>query len=657
MNKTDFQYYAFISYSRKNSKAASYLHKQLEHFRVPVKYVAEENRPNGKFLRPVFRDRRDLEAGEGSFTAHIKTAVEKSRYLIVLCSPESAASHWVNEEIKYFLATHNNDYNAIVPVILNGEPGSGGGAECLPEVLRVEEIIMRNLPSMIPDDGDDEKTGWENGVIQAMSYMLKVNREKIKATVDAEKVRQAKIYAVIGIAATIVFALLTAWAIHAERQATANEQRAIAGEKLAKENEAKAKEQAEVAKESLTFLAGIFQSTDPVQQGNKDLKVLDAIRSKIPEIKVLKKWQVRATISHDIARVFHSLGEYPQALELLNEAHKLNLENNAAPEEIATSYNNIGLVYSDQGNYAKALEYSKKSLAIRLKVLEPDHPDVALSYNNIGSVYFNQGNYAKALEYSKKALDIKLKVLGPDHPDVAISYNNIGFIYYSQGNYAKALEYYNKALAIDLKVSGPDHPDVATSYHNIGLVYHNQGNYAKALEYFNKSLAIQLKVLGPDHPSVAASYNNIGSVYAKQGNYAKALEYYNKALAIDLKVSGPDHPSVATSYHNIGSVYFNQWNYAKALEYYNKSLVIQLKVLGPDHPSVATSYHNIGTVYFNQWNYAKALEYYKKALDIAGKSLGEQHPNTKIILKSFEMTKEELKNFEIIKEKLKNEKQ
>ena len=104
-------------------------------------------------------------------------------------------------------------------------------------------------------------------------------------------------------------------------------------------------------------------------------------------------------------------------------------------------------------------------------------------------------------------------------------------------------------------------------------------------------------------------------------------------------------------------MYFNQWNYAKALEYYNKSLVIQLKVLGPDHPSVATSYHNIGTVYFNQWNYAKALEYYKKALDIAGKSLGEQHPNTKIILKSFEMTKEELKNFEIIKEKLKNEKQ
>ena len=34
------QYYAFISYSRKNSKAANFLHRQLQHFRIPVKYVS-----------------------------------------------------------------------------------------------------------------------------------------------------------------------------------------------------------------------------------------------------------------------------------------------------------------------------------------------------------------------------------------------------------------------------------------------------------------------------------------------------------------------------------------------------------------------------------------------------------------------------------------
>lgn len=93
LSQQQFKYYAFISYSRKNSKAAAYLHKQLERFRIPVRYVAEENRPvNQKFLRPIFRDCRDLEAAEGCFTDDIKAALEQSRYLIVLCSPESAVS-------------------------------------------------------------------------------------------------------------------------------------------------------------------------------------------------------------------------------------------------------------------------------------------------------------------------------------------------------------------------------------------------------------------------------------------------------------------------------------------------------------------------------------------------------------------------------------
>ena len=250
-----YKYYAFISYSRKNSSAASYLHKSLERFRIPVKYVPEELRPAGqKYLRPIFRDRRDLEVSEGNFTDDIRTAIEQSRYLIVLCSPDAAGSVWVNEEVKHFLATHNNDIAAVVPVILTGKPGHGGNEECLPPDLCVEPITGRNLASMIPDEGEPERSGWENGVVQTLSYMLRVNREKIKATVDAERIRLLRLNLLIGAIFLLGFAALTAWAIRAERAATANEQlaqqnaaearaneqRAIAGEKLAQQNEAKA---------------------------------------------------------------------------------------------------------------------------------------------------------------------------------------------------------------------------------------------------------------------------------------------------------------------------------------------------------------------------------------------------------------------------------
>ncbi len=168
-----YKYYLFISYSRHDSRAAAYLQRQLEHFRIPVKLVSQENLPEGgKYLRPVFRDRRDLKNTEKSFTADIKVALEQSRFLLVLCSPNSADSKWVGEEIRHFLETHDGDCAKVVPVILSGRPGSGGAEECLPPPLRTEQVMSRNLPSMIPDDGEGEKAGWENGVVQSLSYML-----------------------------------------------------------------------------------------------------------------------------------------------------------------------------------------------------------------------------------------------------------------------------------------------------------------------------------------------------------------------------------------------------------------------------------------------------------------------------------------------------
>ncbi len=587
-----YKYYAFISYSRKNSSAAAFLHKSLERFRIPVKYVPEELRPAGqKFLRPIFRDRRDLEVKEGNFTDDIRTAIEQSRYLIVLCSPDAAGSVWVNEEVKHFLATHNNDIAAVVPVILTGKPGHGGNEECLPPDLCVEQITGRNLSSMIPDEGEPERSGWENGVVQALSYMLRVNREKIKATVDAERIRLLRLNLLIGAIVLLGFAALTLWAIRAERAATANEQlaqqnaeearaneqraiageklaqeneakananaeeakrnaeearaneqRAIAGEKLAQENEAKAKEQAEIAKKSLEFLCDVFQSSDPTQGGSQTVTVLEAIRAKIPEIKKLEPWQLRASVALDIGSVLSSLGEYEEALRLLNIAHELNLKYRPESGEAATSYNNIGVVYDAQGNYAKALECHEKALAIVRKVYGENHPDTAASYNNIGESYRYQGNYAKALEYHQKALAIYQKVHGENHASTGTSYNNIGLVYEKQGEYAKALKYHQKALAIDLKVYGENHASTATSYNNIGVVYDDQGNYAKALEYFNKALAIRLKVYGENHASTATSYNNIGVGLYNAGKKEEARKHLRKAAAIALKTLGPDHP-------------------------------------------------------------------------------------------------------------------
>ena len=105
-----------------------------------------------------------------------------------------------------------------------------------------------------------------------------------------------------------------------------------------------------------------------------------------------------------------------------------------------------------------------------------------------------------ASKYYQKSLAIDLKQLGPEHPDVATSYYIIGLVHDSKGEYDKALEHYQKSLAIDLKELGPEHFGVAISYNKMAYVYKAKKDLAKAKEYWAKAYAIRLKKLGPNHP-------------------------------------------------------------------------------------------------------------------------------------------------------------
>src|SRR3569833_4049173 len=88
-------YFAFLSYSHEDTATADWLHQELERFRVPSS-LAGRLTANGvvpKRLTPIFRDQHELAAGH-DLNDEIRTALELSRCLIVLCSPAAAKSKW-----------------------------------------------------------------------------------------------------------------------------------------------------------------------------------------------------------------------------------------------------------------------------------------------------------------------------------------------------------------------------------------------------------------------------------------------------------------------------------------------------------------------------------------------------------------------------------
>jgi tetratricopeptide (TPR) repeat protein len=53
---------------------------------------------------------------------------------------------------------------------------------------------------------------------------------------------------------------------------------------------------------------------------------------------------------------------------------------------LAGSYNNIGLVYDNMGEYSKALSYYEKAQQIFEKSLPPTHPNIGVVKSHIENV-------------------------------------------------------------------------------------------------------------------------------------------------------------------------------------------------------------------------------------------------------------------------------
>ena len=111
-----------------------------------------------------------------------------------------------------------------------------------------------------------------------------------------------------------------------------------------------------------------------------------------------------------------------------------------------------------QGQYAKALESANKAL----KIATRDAPTAWLvagwSLDNVAVQCRALGRYAEAEPLYARCLAIREKVLGPDHPEVAAALDNVAMLLDAQGRYEQAEPLYRRALAIPREGPGPGAP-------------------------------------------------------------------------------------------------------------------------------------------------------------------------------------------------------
>lgn len=191
--------FAFISYNHRDVKWAKWLQKNLEGYKLPTEIHNEFE--DSRFIRPVFRDQTDLNTGVLGNV--LRDNLEASKYLIVLCSPNSAKSEWVSKEVQSFIEWGRLD--CIIPLIVDGQPNCyNPDLECFPRYLKE---YTQSHPEAELLGVSIAEVGEQKAFIRVVSKMLGVSFDTLWKRHERERRRRI----IVNTTTTLVGLFLLYW--------------------------------------------------------------------------------------------------------------------------------------------------------------------------------------------------------------------------------------------------------------------------------------------------------------------------------------------------------------------------------------------------------------------------------------------------------------
>jgi tetratricopeptide (TPR) repeat protein len=271
---------------------------------------------------------------------------------------------------------------------------------------------------------------------------------------------------------------------------------------------------------------------------------------------------------------------------------------------IGKAYYNMASYYYLKSDYPQSIAFYNHSLEIRKKT--GDLKGEAAIYGNLGLIYGDQGNNLKDLEYQLKALKINEQIR--DTAGMTSNYSNLARLYQNQEDSTKAMEYYEKTL--NMYSVGDNQSSISLLYNNIGNMYRGYHLFEKAQWYLMESLCIRTEL--QDILGMAITYLNLGTLYITKKDYAKAKTYTRQSIEYFKKLN--DEASLANGYYNLGDIARRERQYQEALTWCNASLEIarstnKMNIEAADCFCLYRTHKELG-------NPAKALSYLEEFVDL-----------------------------------------
>lgn len=252
-------------------------------------------------------------------------------------------------------------------------------------------------------------------------------------------------------------------------------------------------------------------------------------------------------------------------IKALNLAKTVDL-----PNSIADANNALGVASYYKGNHKESLDYYKAAMMEYLKL--KDSSRLSKSYNNIAIVFKNQKNYEKAIEYYLLAINIfRATGKNEDQRKLANRLINLALAYQEVDEYEKAEKALTEVLAIDKKHN--DFTDYVYTHVLLIENYNKQGQWEKAIKLSREMETVSDSI----NQDVLKWIFQIrrGWVFQDHQMYDSAIYWYDQAK----EIVGQDGPEEDYEYFkNRSEVLVELGRYPEAITAANKGLEIALDI-------------------------------------------------------------------------------
>lgn len=615
------RYRAFISYSHRDKAITQWLHHALETYRIPKALIGKETRIGEvpARLTPIFRDRDELPAS-GDLGRELRSALENSMFLVVICSPASAKSMWVNEEIKSFKKIHGED--RVLALVVGGEPYASNGdkpeLECFPQALRYRLGADGEISDTPAEPiAADCREGADGKRLAKMKLVAGLTGARLDELVQRETQRRLRRLAMISTGATIGMIFAVGLAVYANSQRL----EAVAQRKIAERESATARAAAD-------YLVDTFKLSNPAVDNPREITALTILGRSAERARTELKDQpvVQARLIAALARAYNNLGLSSEAQSALEAS--LPVIRSIGPEG-ADAEIVLADAYYRQGKFDQALQSVRS--ADRALAAHPDADGNTRGYAAFteGRIRHGQADLKGAVAAFDRALAIYKST--PDVPPtrLAVTYENRGNALSDDGQYAKAEESLKRALAISRQVNGEQHLATGQIWFSLAQTAFLAGDLPLAEKRIAQALAIERQMLDADNPIIADALSMQGQIYQGEHRLDQASQSLKEAVKVYRARYRNGHYLIGIADVYLGLIESERGNTRKALDYLDDAKVNYDASYGKLHANHGDLLVNRAVVLAKAGRMTEAREDCRDGIAILVQTLGKDASFTK----------------------------